>query len=1692
MMRTLSLLIACGAFAVVSSAHADEPKKTADAKVSYFKDIRPIFQAHCQGCHQPAKARGGYIMTAFEKLLAAGESGKAAIIPKDAAKSHLIAMITPKDGKAAMPEGKKPLHDTEIDVVRRWIAQGAVDDTPATARVRFDQDHLPVYTRPPVISSLDYSPDGKLLAVSGFHEILLVDAESGARIARLVGLSERVQSVSFSPDGKLLAATGGQPGRMGEVQIWDMEKKKLKLSVPITFDTIYGVSWSPDGKKLAFGCTDNSVRAIDAATGEPVMFQGGHSDWVLDTFFTVDGSHIVSASRDMSVKLTEVATQRLIDNVTSITPGALKGGVQALSRHPKFNVFVAGGSDGMTRAYRVFRETARQIGDDANLIMDLYPLTGRVFSARFSADGKRLAAASSLDGKGQIFVSTFNYDADVPQPIKSIMGKVPGTRNAQEQKALADYKNQGVKQLAKIDVATGLYAVAFRPDGNAIAAAGYDGVVRVFDANGGKLIKDISPAPVEAAASNAAKRTNPLAWPKEVAEAEKLPAGAKLEGIEVEPKAIVLDTPYSYVQVLVTAKLAGGDTFDATRAAKIQAAAPIVETTPLGAVRPMADGQTTLKISVGDKSIDIPVTVSGVKSAYQSDFIRDVNPILSRLGCNAGTCHGANKGRNGFKLSLRGVDPIFDVRAFLDDHASRRVNVASPDDSLMLLKTTGAVPHVGGQLTKQGEPYYKAIRNWIARGCDLNQATPRVTKLELFPQGAVVQRLGEKQQYRAIATYADGKQIDVTREAIIEAGNIEMISADKFGLITTLNRGEAPVLARFEGAYTATTVIVMGDRDGFVWKDPQVYGKIDELVAAKWKRMKIEPSDLCSDLDYLRRVHLDLSGLPPTADDVRAFMADTRDSKTKREAAVDKLIGSADYVEHWTNKWADLLQVNGKFLGSGGAAEFRKWIRNEIDKNTPYDDFARKILTASGSNRENPAASYWKILRDAPNAMENTTHLFLGVRFNCNKCHDHPFERWTQDQYYETAAYFAQFGLQEDPASKGQRIGGTAVEGGKPLYEIVADRNTGEVKHERTGADTAPKFPYPTSAKADAKAPRRAQLATWITARDNVYFARGYANRVWGYLLGVGLIEPIDDIRAGNPPTNPPLLDYLTEEFVKSNFDVRKLQRLIVTSRTYQLAVSTNKWNADDKTNYSHAIARRLPAEAIYDAMMRVTGSKGKFGGTRAAALADGGIDLPSGFLATTGRPVRVSACECERTAGMQMGPVMALVNGQDIGEMLADPNNDLVKLVKQLPDDAKLIDELFLRILNRPAQPKDVQAAKKLIDEVELDHKRLLAAVKAREVEVVALKAKLENERVLNIAKTKAELDAYEKAIAPKVAQAEKERADRIAKAQAAVNARITELDTKQGEWEKKLVSDVEWIPLKATAAVSTGKGKLEVQADNSLTASGEPGRDTYTVTMPTDLKGIAAIRLEMLTDAKYPKNGPGRAADGNFVLTEFQLYAQAKGSKDLPKKMELTTPLADFSQDNFDVKFAIDGDEGGRDKGWAVSPQTGMGHWATFQIKEPISFEKGATLTFKLIGQYAQPTFMPGRFRISVATAKVPVGLSVSEELKTILNTPIEKRTQPQKDQLAKMFRGNDGELKNRQKSLGEAQAPLPVDTRLQDLKASAAEAQKAVPEDARLLQLRQDVQMSERQLVDRRLTAAQDIAWALINSPAFLFNH
>ena len=528
----------------------------------------------------------------------------------------------------------------------------------------------------------------------------------------------------------------------------------------------------------------------------------------------------------------------------------------------------------------------------------------------------------------------------------------------------------------------------------------------------------------------------------------------------------------------------------------------------------------------------------------------------------------------------------------------------------MLLKPTGVVPHVGGVLTQPGDPYYRLIHGWISQGVKLDMSAPKVSKIEVAPALNVIPLPGMKQQLTVWATYSDGSKRDVSAEAFLSSSNIEVATMDKKGVVTAVRRGETAILARYEGSYAAATLIIMGDRTGFVWKETPTYNFIDDLVYAKLKSVRVQPSDVCTDSDFVRRLYLDLTGLPPEPETVKTFLNDKTPSKVKREKLIDALVGSNDFVDHWANRWADLLQVNRKFLGTEGAEAFRKYIRASIADNKPYDRFCYELLTGTGSNVEHPAAAYFKILRDPDAAMENTTHLFMAVRFNCNKCHDHPFERWTQSQYYELSAYFTQVCGKEDPKFKGRKTQGTDVRPGLPLVEIIEDGNSGEIKNLRTGQNAVAHFPFIHPGTPKAEGSRRQQLAKWITSKENPYFAKSYVNRLWSYLLGVGIIEPIDDIRAGNPPTNPALLDRLTEEFIKSDFNVQQLIKTICKSRTYQHSIATNAWNKDDDVNYSHAIARRLPAEVLFDSIHRVTGSQSRIPGLPigSARPDDGGL----------------------------------------------------------------------------------------------------------------------------------------------------------------------------------------------------------------------------------------------------------------------------------------------------------------------------------------------------------------------------------------------------------------------------------------------------------------------------------------------------
>ena len=764
---------------------------------------------------------------------------------------------------------------------------------------------------------------------------------------------------------------------------------------------------------------------------------------------------------------------------------------------------------------------------------------------------------------------------------------------------------------------------------------------------------------------------------------EKLPEGITIVAVEAFPAQIELKNKYDYRQLLLTGKTAAGDLVDVTRIAALEATPDCAVVNDTRLVRAKSDGGGELRFRIGELTVAVPVAVHDFNTPYRVSFVQDVMPSMSKLGCNAGTCHGSDGGKNGFKLSLRGYDAITDHAALTDELAGRRFNRSAPDQSLMLLKPSGGVPHVGGVLSRPGDPAYDLLREWIAAGVELDKDAPRVASIELLPKNPQLPLPGMKQQMVVLATYSDGRVRDVTAEAFVDSSLSEIAEINKQGLVTAVRRGEAAALARFEGNYAACTITVMGDRAGFAWEPQPEFNFIDKLVDQKLERMKILPSGLCTDADFIRRVSLDLTGLPPTPEAVRAFLADTRETRVKRDELVDRLIGSDEYVENWTNKWADLLQVNRRFLSEKGAWALRNWIREAIAHNVPYDQFAHNVLTASGSTFENPPASYMRTLREPADAMENSTQLFLGVRFNCNKCHDHPFERWTQNQYYHLAAYFAQVG---------RKPGDQAEE------EIIYDTHgTGEVAHVKTGLPMAPAFPYQPSQTTDPEVSRREQFANWVTSKENQYFATSYVNRLWSYLLGVGLIEPIDDIRAGNPPSNPELLKQLTDQFIASGFNTQEVLRSICKSRVYQQSIETNRWNEDDQINYSHALARRLPAEILYDTVNRATGSPSKLPGVpsgyRASQLPDSSVELPGGFLGLFGRPPRESACECERSSGVILGQALNLVNGPVIADAIAHPHNRITQLVNSQADDGKLVEELFVSILCRLPTEKESAA---------------------------------------------------------------------------------------------------------------------------------------------------------------------------------------------------------------------------------------------------------------------------------------------------------------------------------------------------------------------------------------------------------------
>ncbi|HEU0119260.1 MAG TPA: DUF1549 domain-containing protein [Bryobacteraceae bacterium] len=671
-------------------------------------------------------------------------------------------------------------------------------------------------------------------------------------------------------------------------------------------------------------------------------------------------------------------------------------------------------------------------------------------------------------------------------------------------------------------------------------------------------------------------------------------------------------------------------------------------------------------------------------------FLRDVSPVLNKAGCTSGPCHGAAKGKNGFKLSLRGYDPQFDYEALLYDLSGRRFNRADPGRSLMLAKPTQQVPHGGGLRFEKDSAYYKIIYDWIAQGVPYGDAAKdSVAAIAVEPKEIAMPRPGESAQVKVIATFQDGKTRDVTRESTVESNIPDVAKVDAAAKVSGERVGEATMLVRYQGRLTTIPVTILNPKPGFAWKALPQNNYIDTHIDAKLQKLHIQPSPLADDATFLRRVMLDLTGQVPTPDEVRAFLADATPQKTKRARLIDKLIARPAYTDYWTVKWGDLLQSSRKYLGEKGTFAFREWIHDSIAANKPYDRMVRELLTSRGSSYEDPAANFYRITREPKPTMEKTTQVFLGVRMVCAQCHDHPFERWTQNQYYQMSAFFSAVGLRP-----GYEVG----------EEIIYDqRRDYEMKHPKDSRVVAPEFlvasatpvPIPNDDR------RRDALANWLASKQNPFFAKAISNRIWSYFFGKGIIDPVDDIRASNPPVNPALLDALTKDLTDHNFDLQHLMRVIANSRAYQTSIVTNEWNEKDGDNFSHAIPRRMGAEALMDAVDSAAGARPHFPevpeDTTAAQLPDPHVGK-DGFLDLFGRPARESACECERRTDLSLPQALNLVNGGTISDAVADSKGRIAKLILAGKSDAAIVEELYLAALSRVPDKAESERGQKYL----------------------------------------------------------------------------------------------------------------------------------------------------------------------------------------------------------------------------------------------------------------------------------------------------------------------------------------------------------------------------------------------------------
>jgi Protein of unknown function (DUF1549)/Protein of unknown function (DUF1553) len=766
--------------------------------------------------------------------------------------------------------------------------------------------------------------------------------------------------------------------------------------------------------------------------------------------------------------------------------------------------------------------------------------------------------------------------------------------------------------------------------------------------------------------------------------------------LEVFPAAVKLAGPQSRMQLVVTGHYADGSIQDLTRASQFASTAADIVSIDSAVALPRRDGQAQLAVIAGGCAAVVPAEVTGSQQPQPVSFEHGALVALSKQGCNSGACHGSPSGKGGFRLSLRAFDPALDKLTLIREDLGRRTNPLDPDSSLLLNKPLMKLPHGGGLKLTKHDPAYAALRQWIAEGCrpDADSA-PRCLKIEVYPPtGRLLKWPAHTQQLAVVAHFSDGTARDVTPMACYSSSDTQVADVTAGGLVVGSDRGEAAIIVRYLEHVESCSLTFVKDIPGYAWTNPPTINYIDEHIDAKLRQLQYLPAGLASDEEFLRRVYLDAIGQLPTLDETKAYLADR--SGDKRARLIDKLLDRPEHAKFWALKWGDLLRMTSSQVGSSGVFKYHRWLERAFEANMPYDQFARELISASGSTLDHPTANFYRTQADTQDTVESISQVFLGARLQCAKCHNHPFERWTQDNYFGLAAFFNR--VQRKKSPRGDEL-------------LIYLAKSGEVTQPRTGKQMKPWLPGKGDIDASALADRRQPFIEWLTSKENALFAKVEANRIWSFVMGRGIVDPPDDFRDSNPPSNAALLHALAKDFADHGFDRKHLLKTILNSRTYQADFRASEFNKDEVKYFSHYQPRLLSAEQLLDAICAMTALPETFNGLPPGMKA---TELPAPdiakheFLKIFGQPERQTVCACERTSDSNLGMAIQFFNGPLIYGKLRDANNRFRKLMAAGKPHEEIIRELYLAAVCRAPTPKELEAS--------------LAHIAAKKDDVVAL----------------------------------------------------------------------------------------------------------------------------------------------------------------------------------------------------------------------------------------------------------------------------------------------------------------------------------------------------------------------------------